>query len=116
MRRSESTFPMTLSPEQKQTVASWVAAGDNLSAIQKKLSEHFKISMTYMDVRFLVDDLDLSIKDAAPKVDTNDVSKHQPSAKPKSPAAPGPAIADQDLPADLEDGELAEDPNAFPDE
>jgi len=113
---------MSLTPEQKQTVATWVAAGDNLSAIQKKLSEQFKISMTYMDVRFLVDDLDLSLKDAAPKVDTNDVSKAQPAAKgkppaPKTPAAAGePAIADQDLPADLEDGELAEDPNAFPEE
>ncbi|ATC62749.1 hypothetical protein CMV30_01515 [Nibricoccus aquaticus] len=113
---------MSLTPEQKQTVASWVAAGDNLSAIQKKLSEQLKISMTYMDVRFLVDDLDLSLKDAAPKVDTSDVSKAQ-SAKPKSPAAKtppagasGPAVADQDVPADLEDGELAEDPNAFPEE
>ena len=28
--------------------------------------------MTYMDVRFLVDDLNLRLKDAAPKVDTND--------------------------------------------
>ncbi len=108
---------MSLTPEQKQTVATWVAAGDNLSAIQKKLSEQFKISMTYMDVRFLVDDLDLSLKDAAPKVDTSDVSKAQP-AKPKPPAAKTPpaAVSDQDLPADLEDGELAEDPNAFPEE
>jgi hypothetical protein len=115
---------MTLTPEQKQTVATWVAAGDNLSAIQKKLTEHFKISMTYMDVRFLVDDLDLALKDPAPKIDTNDVSKAQP-AKPKSPAAKSPAhtaadgdpaISDQDLPADLEDGELAEDANAFPEE
>jgi len=114
---------MTLTPEQKQTVASWVAAGDNLSAIQKKLSEHFKISMTYMDVRFLVDDLDLALKDAAPKVDTSDVSKAQP-AKAKPPAAKtppaaganGPAVADQEIPADLEDGELADDPNAFPED
>jgi hypothetical protein len=115
---------MTLTPEQKQTVATWVAAGDNLSAIQKKLSEHFKISMTYMDVRFLVDDLDLALKDAAPKVDTSDVSKAQPAAKPKPPAAKtppatganGPAVADQDVPADLEDGELAEDADAFPED
>jgi hypothetical protein len=110
---------MTLTPEQKQTVASWVAAGDNLSAIQKKLSEQFKISMTYMDVRFLVDDLDLALKDPAPKVDTNDVSKAQP-ARPKAPRtakAPGePAIADQEIPSDLEDGELAENPDAFPEE
>jgi hypothetical protein len=72
---------MTLSPEQKTAVASWVAAGDNLSAIQKKLSEQFKISLTYRDVRFLVDDLNLELKDAAPKVDATDITK-VPSARP----------------------------------
>jgi hypothetical protein len=56
-----------LSPEQKQAVAAWVAGGDNLSAVQKKLFDQFKVSLTYMDVRFLVDDLDLKLKDAAPK-------------------------------------------------
>jgi len=66
---------MSLTAEQKQTVASWVAAGDNLSAVQKKLTEQFKVSMTYRDVRFLVDDLNLELKDPAPKVDTSDVSK-----------------------------------------
>jgi hypothetical protein len=80
---------MSLTPEQKQTVASWVAAGDNLSAVQKKLSEQFKISLTYRDVRFLVDDLNLELKDAAPRVDTSDVSKGAP---PKPPvASPAPA-------------------------
>jgi hypothetical protein len=66
---------MPLSPEQKQAVSSWVAAGDNLSAVQKKLAEQFKISMTYMDVRFLVDDLGLELKNAAPKADAADVGK-----------------------------------------
>ncbi len=66
---------MTLTPEQKQAVSQWVAAGDNLSAVQKKLSEQFKLSLTYRDVRFLVDDLNLELKDAAPKVDTSDVTK-----------------------------------------
>jgi len=66
---------MSLSPEQKQAVSAWVAAGDNLSAVQKKLSEQFKISMTYRDVRFLVDDLGLELKNAAPKADTSDVTK-----------------------------------------
>ena len=60
---------MALSDEQKQVVATWVAAGDNLSAVQRKLAEQFKISMTYMDVRFLVDDLNLKLKDAKPKAD-----------------------------------------------
>jgi len=62
---------MTLSPEQTQAVAGWVAAGDNLSAIQKKLFEQYTLSLTYMDVRFLVDDLNLSLKDPAPKVSTD---------------------------------------------
>jgi hypothetical protein len=66
---------MTLSPEQQQAVSSWVAAGDSLSTIQKKLSDHFKLSLTYMDVRFLVDDLNLALKDPAPKADASDVAK-----------------------------------------
>lgn len=80
---------MTLTPEQKATVASWVSAGDNLSTVQKKLVEQFKLSLTYRDVRFLVDDLNLELKDAAPKVDTSDVTKAtvKPSA-PEKPAAP----------------------------
>jgi hypothetical protein len=72
---------MSLTPDQKQAVASWVAAGDNLSAVQKKLSEQFQVSMTYRDVRFLVDDLNLELKDPAPKVDASDVTK-SPGAAP----------------------------------
>jgi hypothetical protein len=81
---------MTLTPEQQQAVSSWVAAGDNLSAIQKKLSEQFQVSMTYRDVRFLVDDLNLALKDPAPKVDTSDVSKTQPSTKAAAAAPSAP--------------------------
>lgn len=82
---------MSLTPEQKQAVTSWIAAGDNLSAVQKKLSEQFKISLTYRDVRFLVDDLNLELKDPAPKVDTSDVSKAPAQA---GGAAPSPRNAE----------------------
>lgn len=78
---------MTLTPEQKQAVTQWVAAGDSLSAVQKKLSEQFKLSLTYRDVRFLVDDLNLDLKDNAPKVDASDVSKAPQRAS--APAQPG---------------------------
>jgi len=78
---------MSLTAEQKQAVASWVAAGDSLSTVQKKLSEQFQVAMTYRDVRFLVDDLNLELKDAAPKVDASDVTK---AAAPKAPE-PAPA-------------------------
>ena len=96
---------MTLNPEQKQAVSAWVAAGDNLSAVQKKLAEQFKISMTYRDVRFLVDDLGLELKNAAPKTDASDVSKAalaKPAAAADVGGVPPPreALPDDDLPAD----------------
>lgn len=72
---------MTLTPEQKATVAGWVAAGDNLSVIQKKLAGQFKLTLTYMDVRFLVDDLDLTLKDPAPAPQA-DLSKPPPAPPP----------------------------------
>jgi hypothetical protein len=79
----------TLSPEQKAAVAAWLAAGDNLSAVQKKLREQFAVALTYMDVRFLVDDLNLQIKDP-PKPPEK---KADLAAAPGSPARPGPADA-----------------------
>lgn len=91
---------MSLTPEQKAIVASWVAAGDNLSAVQKKLSEQFKLSMTYRDVRFLVDDLNLELKDPAPKVDTSDVSKTPPPAPTEKAAAKKAPPADADATGD----------------
>jgi hypothetical protein len=72
---------MTLTPEQTKAVSEWVAAGDNLYTVQKKLADQLKISMTYMDVRFLVDDLNLQLKDATPKADASDVSKGAPPPK-----------------------------------
>ncbi len=85
---------MTLTPEQKAAVISWVTAGDNLSVVQKKLAEQFKLALTYRDVRFLVDDLDLSLKDPAPKVDVSDVTKAQ-VPKPAAPARPAAAPAEK---------------------
>jgi len=102
---------MSLTPEQKASVSLWVAAGDNLSAVQKKITEQFKFSMTYRDVRFLVDDLNLELKDPAPKIDASDVSKTPPPvAKAPGPSAQPAGIADAaaESPADAE-AELADD-------
>ncbi len=74
---------MILTPEQKAAVSTWVAAGDSLYTVQKKLSDEFKVSMTYMDVRFLVDDLNLQLKDPAPKADASDVGKAAPAPEKK---------------------------------
>ncbi|WP_438483290.1 hypothetical protein [Oleiharenicola lentus] len=108
---------MKLSPEQKETVATWVAAGDNLSTVQKKLRDELKISMTYMDVRFLVDDLGLELKNPAPKADTSDVSKTPAPQPAAAPAADDDSHADENLPEGgaPPDEELPEDAGVAPD-
>src|SRR4051812_35980303 len=95
---------MKLDDAQKKKVAQWIEEGLKLGDIQKKLDQEFKISMTYMEVRFLVDDLKLMPKDPAP-----------PPAPPKTPdkaapaASPAPAAGTQPLP-DEEDELLPEPP------
>ena len=54
---------MELNDIEKQAVAEWVAEGINLSDIQKKIKAEFDISMTYMDVRFLIIDIGVEVKD-----------------------------------------------------
>lgn len=55
---------MTLDEAQRKQVTKWVADGLKLSEIQTRLASELGIRMTYMDVRFLVDDLKLTLKDA----------------------------------------------------
>ena len=94
---------MSLSPEQTQSVAQWVRDGASLSDVQKRINEEFKISMTYMDVRFLVDDLDLTLVDPTPKADASDVTKERavPAATPATPAAASPNDDDEVSPEEL---------------
>ena len=54
---------MNLDDAQKRTVADWIAQGQKLSDIQKRLSDELGVHMTYMEVRLLVDDLKLTPKD-----------------------------------------------------
>jgi len=54
---------MELNDEQRRTVAAWVNRGLGLAEIQRQLREEFGVSMTYMEVRFLVLELGLQVKD-----------------------------------------------------
>lgn len=54
---------MSLTDSQKEAVSSWIAKGKSLADVQRLLREEFSISMTYMDVRFLIDDLNISMKE-----------------------------------------------------
>lgn len=57
---------MTLDDTQRQKVAGWIAAGMKLSEIQTRIGSELGLRMTYMEVRFLVDDLKLTPKDPEP--------------------------------------------------
>ena len=57
---------MNLDEAQRQQVAAWIAAGAKLSEIQNRLLSEFGKKFTYMEVRFLVDDLKLTPKDPEP--------------------------------------------------
>ena len=57
---------MNLDEAQKRKVAAWIEEGFKLSEIQSKLTSEFGVRMTYMEVRFLIDDLKLKPKDKEP--------------------------------------------------
>jgi len=80
---------MNLTEEQRQRVAAWIAEGAKLSEIQNRLAAEFGIKLTYMDARFLVDDLKLVPKDPErPK--TPDLPAPTPAAAaPLAPAGAG---------------------------
>lgn len=46
-----------LDDEKKAAVAKWVAAGESLDAIQKRIKSEWGIHLTYLDVRMLVAEL-----------------------------------------------------------
>ena len=50
---------MDITELQKSTIAEWVKKGETIAIIQRRLREEMELSLTYMDVRFLVDDLNL---------------------------------------------------------
>ncbi|MEC7280428.1 MAG: hypothetical protein VXU50_00055, partial [Verrucomicrobiota bacterium] len=52
---------MELSDAQIAAVTKWILEGRSLADVQRSLREDLGISMTYMDVRFLVDDLDIEV-------------------------------------------------------
>jgi len=55
---------MNLTDTQKQKVAVWIEEGMSLADIQRQIVADFELNLTYMDTRFLVDDLKLTPKDA----------------------------------------------------
>src|ERR1019366_4272648 len=87
---------MNLDEAQRQKVVEWIGQGLKLAEIQNRLISELKLSMTYMEVRMLVDDLKLTPKDPEPVKPIESplaTSAAAPAAGGRSPVAgPGGAI------------------------
>ena len=85
---------MNLTEEQRQRVTAWITQGAKLGEIQDRLAAEFGLKLTYLDTRFLVDDLKLVPKDPErPKT-----LELPAAAKPPLAAQPVPAEAGRRLP------------------
>ena len=73
---------MQLNDIQKQAVRQWVAEGSSLTEIQKRLRDHFGVSATFLDVRFLVLDIGATLKDQAPPVSAAGLAVDKNGAEP----------------------------------
>jgi hypothetical protein len=74
---------MELSETQKEMVRQWVQEGCSLADVQRRIDEEFDMAMTYMDVRFLVLDLDVDIHEpeSARKPRQTEMDETAPSAQ-----------------------------------
>jgi hypothetical protein len=85
---------MNLDESQRQKVAAWIADGAKLSEIQTRLLSELGLKLTYMEVRFLVDDLKLTPKDPEPpKVAAPVAEAAKPADQKSAPPPAGPAGA-----------------------
>jgi hypothetical protein len=76
---------MELSDAHKAAVTQWIQEGHSLADVQRLLREDYEISMTYMDLRFLVDDLDIAVVEEeaevieAPEAEAEEDATAEPS-------------------------------------
>ncbi|MSU56934.1 MAG: hypothetical protein EXS35_01915 [Pedosphaera sp.] len=82
---------MKLDENQRQKVAAWIADGLKLSEIQNRIGKELGVQMTYMEVRFLVDDLKLTPKDPEPPKPPapSPLTAPAAAASPLAPEVPG---------------------------
>jgi len=98
---------MNLDENQKQQVLKWLDAGLKLAEVQKKLEQEFGLRLTYMEVKFIVSDLNAKPKDPEPE---------KPAAPPTA-AKPG-GVGQPLSPAEAEELGLDDDPEGtgFPED
>jgi len=84
--------PKDLTPEQIEQLKAWATDGLQLGDIQNKIEEEFKTRLTFMDTRFLIDDLGIELVD-----DEEEVEEIEPENTSES-DSPAPAEATAEEP------------------
>jgi hypothetical protein len=82
---------MNLNESQKKKVSAWIAEGLKLAEIQKRLASELDLHPTYMEIRFLVDDLKLTPKDPEPIKPVEKSASSTGAPDPTSPTGEGTA-------------------------
>jgi len=91
---------MKLDDAQRDKVSQWIEQGLKLSEIQDKLGSDLGLRLTYMEVRFLIDDLGVKLKDKPKEAAPAELGAPKPpgaaaaasaAAKPGAPAPPPPS-------------------------
>jgi hypothetical protein len=85
---------MKLDDAQREKVTQWIEEGLKLSEIQDKLSKEFGLRMTYMEARFLMDDLGVKLKDKPKEAPAPEIGK---AAKPGQPPPGAKPVAGKPL-------------------
>jgi hypothetical protein len=89
---------MKLNDTQKAQVTQWIDQGAKLAEIQTRLADELGLTLTYMEVRFLVDDLKLVPKDPEKPKLADPALPGQPTTPPK-PALTGDATVTPNMPS-----------------
>ena len=94
---------MNLDEQQKEQVAAWLRDGAGLAEVQKRLESEFQVSATYMEVKFLVSDLDLTPKDPEPEKPVEKPKPTSPSSEADPTGVPAEDVDVDALPPDAAD-------------
>ena len=92
-----------LNDEGKREVARWINEGLSLSDVQKRLASEHGLTLTYMETRFLVDDLELALQDPEPEPEPEPESEPS-AAEGQEPAVDAPGNEDEGMPGDQAEG------------
>lgn len=93
---------MSLDDNQKNTVRQWIEDGLQLNDIQKKLADELGVSMTYMDLRFLLSDLALTPRDEEEETeDSAAEAEDGAGAAPDSPEGLDDELPGEDMAGDV---------------